>query len=96
MYRFNSSGTQTLVIPAVNATPNLVEPEGIAVDGAGNIYVGDIHTSTVYRFNPSGTADAGNVTLDQFNASGTQTLTIPATCATPNLVNPEGIATGSV
>jgi hypothetical protein len=50
------------------------------VDSAGNIY----------------TANAGTVTLYQFNSSGTQTLTIAASCATPNLVNPDGIAAGSV
>ena len=52
---------QTLAIPPTSATPNLSDPAGIAVDGAGNIYAADGITKTLYRF----------------NASGTQTLAIP-------------------
>ena len=36
--------------PPTSATPNLVTPEGIAVDSAGNIYASDTTTSTLYRF----------------------------------------------
>ena len=57
-------------------TPTLSAPFGVAVDAAGNIYTADSDTQTVYRF----------------NASGTQTLAIPATDATPTLSAPVGVA----
>ncbi|HEU5301946.1 MAG TPA: NHL repeat-containing protein, partial [Acidimicrobiia bacterium] len=57
-------------------TPTLSAPFGVAVDAAGNIYTADTVTDTVYRF----------------NASGTQTLAIPATDATPTLSAPVGVA----
>jgi outer membrane protein assembly factor BamB len=70
---------QTQAIPPTSASPNLLAPAGIAVDGAGNIYASDETTHTLYRF----------------NASGTQTLAIPPASATPNLADPVGIAVDS-
>ncbi len=71
-----SACSQALAIPATAATPNLADPVGVAVDSAGNIYIVDSTTATVYRF----------------DAAGTQTLAIAATAATPNLVDPVGVA----
>jgi sugar lactone lactonase YvrE len=127
LYRFNSLGTLTLTILATAATPNLLEPEGIAVDSTGNIYTSDILSHTLYEFSSTGTqtlaipstaatpnfrtpqmiaVDAtGNIytadsnifppasrTLYEFTSTGTQTLSIPSTAASPNLVTPFGIA----
>jgi streptogramin lyase len=54
-------------------------PDGIAVDGAGNIYASDFQTNTVYRF----------------NSLGAQTLAIPPPNANPNFMSPRGIGVDS-
>jgi uncharacterized repeat protein (TIGR01451 family) len=64
VYRFDPARNQTLVIrnPEVDPTnggpappdPAFVSPSGVAVDGAGNIYVADLDSAAVYRFDPDG------------------------------------------
>ena len=52
MYRFDASGTQTLIINSGNHPPSpaFSAPDGVAVDAAGNIYAADPGSDTVYRF----------------------------------------------
>lgn len=55
VYRFNSSGNQTLTISnstVASLNPAFVNPLGVAVDASGsNIYVTDTVSATVYRLN---------------------------------------------
>lgn len=50
--KISTNGIMTLV-----TTPPLTEPDGVAVDGAGNLYVSDFQGSrSIYKISPSGTA----------------------------------------
>ncbi|MCP2297176.1 NHL repeat-containing protein [Nocardia amikacinitolerans] len=74
--------------PAINAELNV--PEGVAVDGAGNLYIADLHNQRVRRVDPAGviTTVAGTGT-DGYN--GDNQPAIHADLDYPNGVAVDGV-----
>lgn len=78
--------TGGVVTPAVvlgaNATPSLSTPIALAFDASGDLWIGNLGSSTVVEFTPS-----------QLNASGSPTPTVTLSAnATLSLSGPEGMA----
>ncbi len=81
--QLSTSGAATAaVVLSANATPSLLTPIALAFDASGDLWIGNLGSSTVVEFTPS-----------QLTASGspTPTVTINAN-ATPSLSGPEGMA----
>ena len=77
-----SGAASAAVVLSANATPSLLTPIALAFDASGDLWIGNLGSSTVVEFTPS-----------QLTASGspTPTVTISAN-ATPSLSGPEGMA----
>jgi hypothetical protein len=57
-YVLNAGTEKYELAETLAASPGFSEPTGVAVDGEGNVYVGDYGSSSVIEFTPTGTESA--------------------------------------
>ena len=82
------TGTSALPTPGPATSSALRGPNGVAVDGLGNVYVADQTASRVLKVTPGGT-------LSIFAGTGSSALPTPGPATSSALVSPKGVAVDS-
>jgi sugar lactone lactonase YvrE len=82
---FAGIGTQTTPTPGPATSSSVGDPEGLAFDAAGNLYIADDHNDYVYKVTPGGT-------LSIFAGNGTNAAPTPGPATSSSISGVDGLA----